>query len=68
MLKYELARTKFALRVPKGRNLPPRDSLGQTSDPYVVVSIIPDWNNEGTQKTSTVEGNYQIHIIVYSTT
>lgn len=62
MLRYEFEQTKFVIRVTRGRNLPPGDSPGQTSDPYVIISTIPDWNNEGTQKTSSVNGNKQIHI------
>lgn len=56
MLRYELQRTKFVVRVMKGRNLPARDSPAQTSDPYVVISTIPDWNNEGAMRTSPVNG------------
>ena len=56
MLRYELERTKFVVRVMKGRNLPVRDSPAKTSDPYVVISTIPDWNNEGTMRTSPVKG------------
>ena len=56
MLRYELGSTKFVVRVTKGRNLPARDSPAQTSDPYVVISTIPDWNNEGTMRTSPVYG------------
>lgn len=56
MLRYERRQTQFVLRIERGRNLPPKDRSRQTSDPYVLVSIIPDWNNEGTKTTSTVNG------------
>lgn len=57
MLQYEQERTQFAMRIERGRNLPAKDLSSQTSDPYVLVSTIPDWNNEGTKKSSTVNGN-----------
>ena len=57
MLQYEQRQTQLALRIERGHNLPPKDLSRQTSDPYVLVSIIPDWNNEGTKATSTVYGN-----------
>lgn len=59
MLQYEQAQTQFVMRIEKGRNLPPKDLSSQTSDPYVLVSTVPDWNNEGTQKSTTVNGNAQ---------
>ena len=57
MLQYEEEQTQFVIRIERGRNLPPKDLNSQTSDPYVLVSTIPDWNNEGTQKSSTVNGD-----------
>ena len=57
MLQYEEEQTQFVIRIERGRNLPPKDPNSQTSDPYVLVSTIPDWNNEGTQKSSTVNGD-----------
>ena len=63
MLRYDFEQTKFVLRVLKGRNLPSRDLPSQTSDPYVKVSIIPDWNNEGPQQTSTISGIEQFRHI-----
>ena len=60
MLRYEFEQTKFVLRVMQGRNLPARDLPSQTSDPYVKISIIPDWNNEGSQQTSTISGIKQV--------
>jgi len=57
MLQYEQEQTQFAIRIERGRNLPPKDLSSQTSDPYVLVSTIPDWNNEGTQRSSTVNGD-----------
>ena len=60
MLQYEQQQTKFVMRIERGRNLPPKDLSSQTSDTYVLVSTIPDWNNEGTKKTSTVNGNARI--------
>lgn len=57
MLQYEQEQTQFVIRIERGRNLPPKDLSSQTSDPYVLVSTIPDWSNEGIQKSSTVKGN-----------
>lgn len=62
MLQYEQEQTQFAIRIERGRNLPPKDLSSQTSDPYVLVSTIPDWNNEGTQKSSTVSGNAHVQL------
>ena len=62
MLQYEQEGTQFVIRVERGRNLPPKDLSSQTSDPYVLVSTIPDWNNEGTRKSSTVNGNAHLQL------
>lgn len=62
MLQYEQEQTQFVIRIERGRNLPPKDLSSQTSDPYVLVSTIPDWNNEGTQKSSTVHGNAHLQL------
>jgi len=62
MLQYEQEQTQFVIRIERGRNLPPKDLSSQTSDPYVLVSTIPDWNNEGTQKSSTVNGNAHLQL------
>ena len=62
MLQYEQEQTQFVIRIERGRNLPPKDLPSQTSDPYVEVSTIPDWNNEGSQKSSTVNGNARIQL------
>ena len=62
MLQYEQEQTQFAIRIERGRNLPPKDLSSQTSDPYVLVSTIPDWNNEGTKRSSTVNGNAHVQL------
>ena len=64
MLQYEQEQTQFVIRIERGRNLPPKDLSSQASDPYVLVSTIPDWNNEGTQKSSTVNGNAYLQLRV----
>lgn len=60
ILQYEQEQTQVVIRIERSRNLSAKDLSSQTSDSYVLVSIIPDWNNEGTQKSSTVNGDAHV--------
>ena len=64
MLHYDEKERTFSMKVLRGRNLAPRDLPSRTSDPYVIVTASPDWNNQGQQRSRILNGWFNVVLII----
>ena len=58
MLQYDFTESVFLMKILQARDLLGRDSPSGLSDPYAIISIIPAWRGQDSQKSRTINGMF----------
>ena len=58
MLQYDFTESVFLMKILQARDLLGRDFPSGLSDPYAIISIIPAWRGQGSQKSRTINGTF----------
>ena len=56
MLQYDFTESVFLMKILQARDLLARDIPSGLSDPYAIISIIPSWRGQTSQKSRIING------------
>lgn len=56
MLQYDFKKSVFLMKILQARDLLGRDLPSGSSDPYAIISIMPSWRDQGSQKSRIMNG------------
>lgn len=60
MLQYDFTESVFLMKILQGRGLLGRDIPIGLSDPYAIISIIPAWRGQRSQRSRIINGKIAI--------
>lgn len=58
MLQYDFKESVFLMKILQARDLLARDFPSSSSDPYAIISLMPAWRDQGSQKSRIMNGMF----------